>query len=306
MSQVNTHEIHFTQGQVFEAPGVQGRMGVSEFNGGITLYRLEFIAREDTDLQVFTSYTEPWMGSTFHWHGQSIMTQADGQQHVLNANNAVLIRVDDGHTVFRLKKDELVRHVGVSMSMAVFMEFLNNNEIFGFEEFNQPFGKAIVIKNVKPNTKMRRLATRLFEHNGRFDKLSLNGQALSFMNEFLKQYTQDILVKTRLSLLEQQIFDQATLYIKSHIDQSITAEQVANFHHISAHRLDWICKAACGFSFANHVANIRLQKAQELLLQKTVSVKSIALQLGYAHVGNFSRAYKNKFGETPNQARQRK
>jgi len=63
--------------------------------------------------------------------------------------------------------------------------------------------------------------------------------------------------------------------------------------------LNWIFKQLSGTTVADFIYNKRQNLAHKLLLESSLSVKQIALQVGYHHVGNFSRAYKKKFGEAP-------
>jgi AraC-like DNA-binding protein len=47
------------------------------------------------------------------------------------------------------------------------------------------------------------------------------------------------------------------------------------------------------------IANIRLNKAQQLISKGDLNVTQVALEVGYVHSSNFTTAFKNKFGISP-------
>jgi AraC-like DNA-binding protein len=63
--------------------------------------------------------------------------------------------------------------------------------------------------------------------------------------------------------------------------------------------------AAAGTSFGTLVAQVRRQLATELLLETSLTVEQIALELGYAETSSFSRAFTRWTGQPPSRYRSR-
>jgi transcriptional regulator GlxA family with amidase domain len=62
--------------------------------------------------------------------------------------------------------------------------------------------------------------------------------------------------------------------------------------------------ARVGISPRQHYLNIRIQKAQDLLLNTAKSVKEIAEILGFESASHFSKQFKNRIGSSPSDWRE--
>ncbi|GAB4304263.1 MAG: AraC family transcriptional regulator [Geminocystis sp.] len=60
-------------------------------------------------------------------------------------------------------------------------------------------------------------------------------------------------------------------------------------------------KELFGTTVIGYLNQKRMEKAQQLLRQKQLSVSEVANIVGYSHFGHFSTAFKNQFGITPSQ-----
>ena len=298
---LKSHDMFLDEQHVFEAPGVSGRMNLTPLSGGGFLYRSEFKASEDCELNYLPFFKEPWIGSAFHIQGHSVMKLKNGQEYKLDSEHAALLRVDKDEVAFRLKKDVLIRHVGVSMGMKDLQHIVGNTAPKHLSEFKEPFGQACMIKPIVPSQKMQKLASSLFASNmqGLFYQLKLEGVASLFLAECLEQLCQPSRDKNKLSVIESQVHKQTTEYIHNNLSQPISIERLAEQHDTNSNRLNWIFKQQSGISVADLIRNERLRAAHRLLLESPKTVKEIAAAVGYYHTGNFSRAYKRKFGEAP-------
>lgn len=58
-------------------------------------------------------------------------------------------------------------------------------------------------------------------------------------------------------------------------------------------------KECCGESLAEHIRNIRLDRAARLLRESTLSISEIKDEVGYTNSSHFARSFKQKFGVSP-------
>jgi AraC-like DNA-binding protein len=58
-----------------------------------------------------------------------------------------------------------------------------------------------------------------------------------------------------------------------------------------------------GLAPAQYIAQLKIQKAKELLSITTKTVKEIALELGYESIDYFSTQFRKQTGQTPTQFR---
>ncbi len=82
-------------------------------------------------------------------------------------------------------------------------------------------------------------------------------------------------------------------------DPAKTFQELANLVNLSKSRLGHLFKLQMGVDLSHFLANIRLEKAAELLRQTELSIKEIAGRVGYHHPSSFDRGFQHKFGIPP-------
>lgn len=92
--------------------------------------------------------------------------------------------------------------------------------------------------------------------------------------------------------------------IKNYIDQNyispITLESLSNSLYISKDHLSHLFKTETGVSPIRYVIQRRCEEACRLLLETSLSVKEIAMQVGYDDPVYFSQIFKKVTGSSPN------
>lgn len=88
-------------------------------------------------------------------------------------------------------------------------------------------------------------------------------------------------------------------HVLSHYTHPFTQEELAREVGLSREHLARCFKAAYGQSPGRFCAELRLQRAKDLLQISQASIEQIALQCGYLDPNTFSRAFKAKFGHSP-------
>ncbi|MCG8392785.1 MAG: AraC family transcriptional regulator [Pseudomonadales bacterium] len=300
-SQGSTHTIDMAGGQTFAVPGVRGRMERLPFASGIVLYRLEYEALEDCFLEMQGTFSEPWIGSGLHIQGQSELLCPDGQRHALNPDTAMVMRVDQHGSRFRLQKGQLVRHVGASTTLRALRSRFGDALPRCLEDFDTPYGDSICIKTLSPSARLRQLASGLFSQhaNGTCRELKLEAIANLFLSELIEGLDDDTQADTRLPLWEEQAYQDLLRQIRATLDSALAIAALAEQAGLSESRLDQIFKLKHDQTCAEFIRHERMLLAQQLLATGEYPVKVVASKVGYGHVSNFSRAYRARFGETP-------
>lgn len=92
----------------------------------------------------------------------------------------------------------------------------------------------------------------------------------------------------------------SALYIKeNYTDESLSSESIASILGISTNYLRRTFKVSKGMSISTYINKIRINKAEELLLNTNMSVKEIALQVGFSNTNYFYTYFKKHHGITP-------
>lgn len=82
-----------------------------------------------------------------------------------------------------------------------------------------------------------------------------------------------------------------------------TAEQCGKALNMSGHYLSDLLKLETGKTIKEHIHLKLIDKAKHQLLNSTISVKSLAYDLGFEYPQYFSRLFKNKTGMSPSEYR---
>lgn len=114
-------------------------------------------------------------------------------------------------------------------------------------------------------------------------------------------------VDVNFGISEQDFLRKLNDLIEKNIDKSLyTVEELAKDLNISRVQLYRKVKAILGISVIDHINNIRLDKAKELLLNCNQNISEIAYSLGFSTPNYFSTSFKNKFGVTPKEYKSKK
>jgi two-component system response regulator YesN len=82
-------------------------------------------------------------------------------------------------------------------------------------------------------------------------------------------------------------------------DPATSVQELATLVNLSSSRLGHLFKLKMGVNLSHFLATERLEKAAELLRQTELSIKEIAVQVGYHHSSSFDRGFQNKFSISP-------
>lgn len=82
-------------------------------------------------------------------------------------------------------------------------------------------------------------------------------------------------------------------------DPAKSFRELANLVNLSCSRLGHLFKLQMGVDLNHFLTNERLEKAAELLRQTELSIKEIAVRVGYHHASSFDRGFQQKFGVPP-------
>lgn len=88
-------------------------------------------------------------------------------------------------------------------------------------------------------------------------------------------------------------------YIDSSFREASSIPDMAKEFDISESRLKTGFKSLYGLPVRAYVQGLRMQKAQQLLMDRKLNIDLIAWELGYNHTSNFITAFKQHFGMTP-------
>ncbi|MZR62795.1 AraC family transcriptional regulator [Alcanivorax sp. DP30] len=305
-SQGSIHTLNMAGGEKFEIPGVRGRMERLTFPSGIVLFRLEYETLDDCFLQMQGAFEEPWVGSALHIQGRSELICPNGDCYSLNPETAMLMRIDQHGSRFRLYKGQIVRHIGAASTLSALRQRFGGNLPAILQEFEGPYGDSCHLRGQAPSSRLRQQASGLFSQqaNGICRELKLEAIANLFLAEMIEgqeglEGQRETPHTETLPLWEEQAYHDVLEQVRNHLDTPLSIPTLADQAGITENRLDQIFKLKHDQTCADFIRHERMTLAQRLLETGEHPVKVVADRVGYGHVSNFSRAYRARFGETP-------
>lgn len=94
-------------------------------------------------------------------------------------------------------------------------------------------------------------------------------------------------------------------YIQANYSRDITLESVSHCVYLSKFHLSRVFKRETGQTLNDYLMHIRITMAKKLLVETELTVKEVALKVGYVNDRSLSKAFKNAAGMTPGQFRVR-
>ena len=102
---------------------------------------------------------------------------------------------------------------------------------------------------------------------------------------------------------EKNAVERARIYLENHIDQPLSAADVAAALFMNADYLSRLFKNECGITLKEYILKIKMESARNLLQTTALPVSVIASKLGYDNFSYFSQAYRRVMGVSPTDER---
>jgi len=137
------------------------------------------------------------------------------------------------------------------------------------------------------------------------NQLELTSATNLLMTVMLKDYTQ---LQWQLPQvrggLSPQVLRRIKDYMASHIAEPLALETLAEYAGLSAYHFARMFKQSTGLAPHQYLVQQRLQLAEQLLRNSSLSLSQIALDCGFSSASHFSHRFKSAFGYAPSQLRQ--
>lgn len=277
------------QTNAFEVPWVTPSRAVSPTielpsNGSMPIL---LVVEDNPNLR---SYIDSIFKDSYH-----VIEAHDGQEglemaleHIPDViiSDLMMPRLDGFGFCKALKSDVRINHIPVIMltAKAALEDRLEGFDMGADEYLAKPFNTEELQVRVRNLLKQRQLLQ----------------QKYSQQNMILEAKKMPIEV---LSMDEQFIQKTKTILESYFSESNFDVEKFAGEMGVTSVQLRRKLKALTGQTITEYVRNYRLEKAAELLRNKTGTISEIAYQVGFESLPYFSKVFLEKFGKTPSEWR---
>ncbi len=256
-----------------------------------------------------------------------------GWEFVYIESGKVSVRADD--ETFILKKGEMVCHKPFQFHSIKPYGGKTSVIIFCFEtsernrEYMEYFKNKILSVNQRQKQYLNDIANMgrtVFLpkdplETARDGQMDISAEAGELDLQFIKNSIELLIIsllssnatekKARASLYKQysqrQTLTESIIeYLEKNIGSDIDLDIISKQFSYSLSSIKRIFREETGNSIIAHLNDLRMQKAKELLDDKSLSVGEIAHRVGFSNTYYFSNTFKKKWGESPTKYRENK
>ncbi|MBT2291345.1 AraC family transcriptional regulator [Paenibacillus albidus] len=141
-------------------------------------------------------------------------------------------------------------------------------------------------------------------------KLLEEAESIDEVKGILFEYLTDVF-RTYVSVSETKSYRAMVTEMKNYIEENfanpdLSLKHLSDRFQVSGKYASYLFKTEFNMKFIDFVTELRMKKAEQLLLETEYSLQDIALQVGYANAITFGRVFKRVAGITPGDYRSSK
>ena len=139
--------------------------------------------------------------------------------------------------------------------------------------------------------------------NAYFKKKSFTEDTINAASKILQACSGYLYLSKIISVRNESIEKRIEKYITSNLSQPLRVETICNEFLISKTHLHEISKYCFGTGISEHIKNLRIEKAKNLLKSTDKSINEIAALCGIPDYNYFTKVFKSATNETPSKYR---
>ncbi|WP_428070642.1 helix-turn-helix transcriptional regulator [Chryseobacterium gambrini] len=235
------------------------------------------------------------------------------------------LTAEDCRTQFLFKKNQYILHYSQEESMAEL--WTENQDILKYLQIQINYDYIFNLINPRSNKENEDILESMVKNNYIFLHKQTPPYMTVEMHMILKEIIsyskkgvmQRLFVEAKIIKLLILIFEQfnekntiaetpkTPSMIKKFVDENyyknIKVEEIGKLIGLNQNKIRKEFKAYYHMTVSDYIAELRMLKAKKLIINKDIMIKEIAIECGYEYVQNFTRAFKKKFGVSPEKLR---
>ncbi len=272
----------------------------------------EIIGIEDNVF--FRSHGAPDAIIRWHYHPEyelHYIRDTNGIAHIgdihipFRPGHLVLVGPNIPHNwVSNLREGEIAKE----RSWAVVFEYVLVNKIFDCFGFNSKLKK--LIDNSRYCIQFNGNTKNIIEHIGKIRDGNGYARIAAFINliDAMSEHDNTTLLVSQFSTLDLNINGNETIdniigYLYEHIEQKLSLEDVAVKFSMNPNYLSTVFKKKTGFNFVEYINHMRITKSCVLLHTTSMSIREVAVSVGFANISYFNKRFLELKKMTPKEFR---
>lgn len=231
------------------------------------------------------------------------------------------LEAHDCGTNYIFKKNQYILHYSPQESTAEL--WTENQEVLKYLQIQINYQYIFNLINPESNRESAEILENMIENNYIFLHKETPPNMTVEMHIILREIVsyskrgvlQKLFIEAKIIKLLILIFEQfnekntietspkTPLIIKKFVDENfhrnIKVEDIGKLIGINQNKIRKEFKAQYHITVTDYLSELRMLKAKKMIIDKEIMIKEIAIECGYEYVQNFTRAFKKKFGISP-------
>ncbi|MFY1045397.1 helix-turn-helix domain-containing protein [Chryseobacterium sp. GP-SGM7] len=235
------------------------------------------------------------------------------------------LKASDCNTNFQFKKNQYILHYSSSENHAELwtenedsLKYLqiqvNHQYVFDLIKPQSNLESAEILENMKNNNfiflhketppnmtvEMHMILKEIsgYSKNGVMQKLFIEAKIIKLLILIFEQFNEKNSVGD-LSKTPETI----KKFLDENYHRNLKIEEISGIIGINQNKLRKEFKEQYQTTISEYVSELRMLKAKKMIINNQIMIKEIAIECGYEYVQNFTRAFKKKFGVSPEKLR---
>ena len=238
----------------------------------------------------------------------STLVSKDGRDLTLQPGQALFVQPGISHCISTMQKTSSAFIVSFTciMSSSESLKLLQDLVLPVSSEFRMLLDK--VIRELKTTFEQRADSLRLIRFTPKVHSplgaeqmicCYLELMLLNLLREVTMDQGEIVSASHLQSALQVYLVKQVTTYIREHLGERLTADDIACHFHYSRARLSAICKSITGLALNRLISYERIEAAKAMLAAGEKTVFQISDELGYTSPKYFSHKFSEAVGCPP-------
>ncbi|MHC4873979.1 MAG: helix-turn-helix domain-containing protein [Planctomycetota bacterium] len=220
-----------------------------------------------------------------------IQTVIDGKSHYLEANDSLLIPPG------AMRSPRLYKSAPTYTNIVFNLRDININHLFlkviPLPSYMIPTAETLIREARSPGTKN----SLLYQH-------TLFLSIILELERFIKakQQNEGELLNHNNA---EEIAERLLTFMRTNLHRPITRDDFADLVNLSISQISRLFSAATGKSLITALTELRIEKAQNLLIDSTHSITRIGIEVGFNSFSHFTQTFKKYTGISPSEYRKK-
>ena len=247
----------------------------------------------------------------YNWHKDielllvlngEIEVNKHAESHILSSGDLILINSNRGHATMARKPDSIA--MVIHFDPVYFSNWIKNYQSYEFtcvsNEYNRnhPVFKEIVSAMLK--------MTQYMSNTGEYDMLIYESLFQGLIGNLFVAFPPHKKTISESSASDKHEYVMRIVdYLNKHYKEKISLDDLVEFTGYNKSYISQIMKQTLGINYYEYLTRVRMREAIFALTNTEGKVSDIAYEHGFSDIKAFNIAFKERFGKTPTEYRQK-